>query len=189
MRSVWWIPLFAAALGGCGNHHIGAGGAVPNLGTLTVYRIQSGGVSVISPGTQAGFSITATAGSGGSSYRMVWTGDASVSRSYHEFWGSVYTPGRFLELTPGCAASSPCPLESDDFVSGIAATTGGERIDFDTFTTSGIDGFDFVVDTEPAIFDLFIDGAQYPDLVFFPATDSGGAVSSVGVFPFGLTTQ
>jgi hypothetical protein len=46
-----------------------------------------------------------------------------------------------------------------------------------------------VVDAEPVYFDLFIDGQRFPQLVFFPATDRGGQISSVDGFPFGLTTQ
>src|SRR5947207_2029667 len=50
-------------------------------------------------------------------------------------------------------------------------------------------GFDFIVDTEPVVFDLYIDGLQYVDRVYFPATDRGGQVSSTAAFPFGLVTN
>jgi hypothetical protein len=151
-----------------------------------IYRIQTGAGTIISPGQQAGYGITANVGG---SYRLVWTGDAQSSGAYREFRGAVSTPGGFLQVTPGCAQGS-CQLEADDVVANpVAIRGGGQAISFDAFTTVGIDGFDFVVDTEPVYFDLFIDGQRYPNLIFFPSRDLGGELANVRGFPFGLTTQ
>ncbi|HEX2572689.1 MAG TPA: hypothetical protein VH877_24280 [Polyangia bacterium] len=160
------------------------GGPVPPSGTA-IYRIQPGAGTVVQPGVQPGYGITANFGG---SYRLVWTGDSSTSGTYREFWGSVWTPGTFSSVTRGCF-QSVCTLEQGDYVSNPIAVAGGQRIDFDAYGFSELDGFDFVVSAEPVYFDLFIDGVRYPNLVFFPATDNGGQVSNVGTIPFGLTTQ
>ncbi len=195
-----FVTLFAVALSGGGciivnntptDHHTGAGGTIPDVGTLTVYRIKSGESAVIQPGTQAGYAITATApGNGTAVYRLVWTGDAGTSNTYREFWGSVWAPngGHFSGLAPGCTDNS-CPLESDDFVSGYRTdASGADRIDFDTFATTGIDGFDVTTNVEPIVFDLYIDGGHYPSLVNFFSTDNN-QLASTATIPFGLTTN
>lgn len=160
------------------------GGAVPPQ-TTVVYGIQPGASTVVQPGVQAGYGITANVGG---SYRLVWTGDISTSGTYREFWGSVWTRGSFSNLVRGCNGSV-CPLEQGDLVSNPVAVAGGQRIDFDSFSSDNLDGFDFVVSAEPVYFDLYIDGVRYPNLVFFPASALGGQIANVGVIPFGLTTQ
>jgi hypothetical protein len=152
----------------------------PPSNQITVYRISPGAaISGVVPGTDLGYFITASAGG---SYRLNWTGDSSKNN----FYGSVWTSGHFRSMNPGCGGA--CPLEGDDWVSANYAVTGGERIDFDTYASTGIDGFDFVVDTEPAIFDTYISGIQYQDRMFFVSGDTG-QLSHTTTFPFGLTTQ
>ena len=95
----------------CAPGHLGgAGGDVP-VGA-TVYHIDPGASVIVTPGTQAGFAVTANVGG---SFRLVWTGDAAASGDYHEFWGSVYSSGGFSNVVPGCANGS-CSLEAGDFV-------------------------------------------------------------------------
>jgi hypothetical protein len=149
-----------------------------------VYLVDPGASVIVDPGVQAGYGITANVGS---SFRLIWVGDGGSSGSYRQFYGSVWTTGRILSSTPGCAQSA-CPLESadGDYVSPPYQVQGGQRIDFDSFAFNSIDGFDFVVDTEPAYFDLYIDGQRYPNLVFFT---SGGQQAITGALPFGLRTQ
>jgi hypothetical protein len=186
MRLAHLAPLLAslALAAGCGGGHHVVGGGVP--APLVTYHIEVAQSTIIAPGQQRGYGIAANTGG---SYRMVWTGDAGATGLSSEFWGSVYTPGHFdpVHFYPGCRDNS-CALESDDYISGINQVDGGERIDFDTFASTGTDGFDFVVDLEPVIFDLVIDGAQRPELVFFPVDASGTIQSGVSGFPFGLTT-
>lgn len=184
MRTANWMILGALAigLGGCGDPFYQTGGPVPT--TAPVSRIEPGAGTVVQPGVAAGYGITA---SPGGSYRIVWTGDAAASASYREFTGSIYTTGHFSTVTPGCA-NNACALESGDSVSLPVLTSGGMRIDFDTTATTGIDGLDFVVDTEPVFFNLYIDGAPYPELVMF--TDgSTHQNASAPSMPFGLTTN
>jgi hypothetical protein len=154
---------------------------LPSSAGASTFVIDPGVDIVVQPGTQAGYGITANVGG---SYRLIWTGDRGVSGTYREFTGTVWTGGTFDSITPGCADNA-CPLESDDFVSAVTPVSGGAVITFDTFTTTGLDGFDFTTTTEPVFFDLLIDGARYSTLVFFP---SGGQGSSPDAVPFGLTT-
>jgi hypothetical protein len=202
MRNPTWLGtvLLAGALAGCGNtnntnnstsYHGSptpwAGGGQPPAAT-TLYGILPGASTIVSPGTQAGYGISAN---DGASYRLVWTGDAATTNALHEFWGSIWTAGHFTSTTPGCAGGI-CALESGDYVgSPVADGSGGQRVDFDTFAADGLDGLDFVVDNEPVYFDFYIDGMHYPDYVFFPAKDTQppGQISSVAVIPFALTTQ
>src|SRR5262245_30422229 len=167
-----------------GCHQNGAGTPMPNPNTVTVYRIQPGASSQVMPGATAGYAITANFGG---SYRIVWTGDAGVSGTYHEFYGTVWTPGTFSNLVPGCNGSS-CPLENDDYLSQITPVQGGQAINWDAFATTGIDGFDFVASAEPVMFDFFIDGQHYTNLVYFFNTDTQ-QITTTGTFPFGLTTN
>src|SRR4030095_8116426 len=140
--------------------------------------------SQVMPGTTAGYAITANFGG---AYRIVWTGDAGVSGTFNEFWGTVWTPGNFSNVVPGCNGGS-CPLENDDYLSQITPVTGGQAINWDAFATTGLDGFDFVVDAEPVIFDFFIDGQRKTGMVYFFSTDNN-QISTVGTFPFGFTTN
>ena len=64
--------------------------------------------------------------------------------------------------------------------------TGGTRIDFDCFTSDGLDGFDFVASQEPVYFDVLVDGTRRPDLVFFTHSGQG---ASAATDPFGLSGQ
>lgn len=182
--SVVLAAVLAVGAAACGDSHPYVGGVIPPSSTVT-YRIVPGAGTIIQPGTQAGYGIAANLGG---SYRLVWTGDTATSGEYRNFYGSVWTPGTFSNIVAGCNGAA-CPLEGDDVLGNVIQVTNGNRIDFDASTANGIDGFDFVVSLEPVFFDLRIDGRRYPDLVFFPATDNGGAISTVAQIPFGLTSN
>jgi hypothetical protein len=178
-----FVLAFALALTGCTeNHHGGFGGAVP--AGASVVKIQTGAGVTIQPGVQAGYGITA---SQGTSFRIVWTGDAGASGTYREFWGSVWTNGTFDSVTPGCAGNF-CALEADDYVSPVIQVSNGQRIDWDTFATTGLDGFDFTATAEPIYFDMVIDGVSYPELTIF-VDGTTGQLASAPTLPFGLITQ
>jgi hypothetical protein len=165
------------------DHHDGAGGSLP--ASATMYKIQSGGSSTLNVGTQVGYAITATStiGGPGATYQVVWTGDAAASGTYHEFWGTIWSTGKLSSL-------NGVTLEADDFLSPIRTdSSGAARVDWDTFASDGIDGFTVVTDTEPVIFDFYIEGLHYPNYVFFPDGSNGGTVSSVSAFPFGMNTH
>lgn len=155
---------------------------LPDTSSAPLYSIDAGAGIVVAVGTQSGYGITANVGA---SYRVVWTGDGAATGMYHEFWGSMWTAGTFSNFVPGCAQNF-CALESGDSVSQPYQVVGGSRIDFDTFASDGLDGFDVVASVEPVYFDLYIDGQHYPNLVFFT---SGGAQGSPTALPFGLQVQ
>jgi hypothetical protein len=178
----------------CAGGVCGAGGVcttgtpsgLPSSAGADTYNIDVGGSVVITPGTQAGYAVLANVGG---SFRLVWTGDGATTGSFSNFTGTVWTTAVIDSVSPGCSDGS-CALESGDVVSTPTAVTGGYRVDFDTVTSTGIDGFDFTVTAEsaaqPVYSDLLIDGQRYPSLVFF---SSNGAAATAGTDPFGLTTH
>ena len=161
------------------------GGPVPAVSANLVYGIWEGAaIPGVMLGQTPGYFITANSGG---SFRIVWTGDVANSGGVRHFTGSVWTQGTFTSQTPGCANNS-CALEPDDAVSSIHNTQGGQRVDFDTIATDGLDGFDFSVDTVPALFNLYIDGQARPDLVYFASSATHQIANSAGM-PFGLVSQ
>ena len=189
MRARILLALAAVALGvGCVVVHDEPGGTPPGgtpPGNPPLYRIAVGASTIVYPGTQAGYGLTA---GDGSAFRVVWTGDAQTSGTYREFTGSITTSGHFTAFTPGC--NGDCPLEANDVINAPAPDgTGGELITFDTIATVGLDGLDFAVSEEPVYFSLSIDGAQLPSLVFFPDATANAAIASVTSIPFGLVTR
>ena len=160
---------------------------LPSSAGAETYHVDPGASLLVSPGTQAGYGITAAVGGG--SFRLVWTGEAATTGFYSNFTGTVWTTATFDSVTPGCAGQA-CSIESGDFISGATAVSGGQRIDFDAVTTTGLDGFDFTVTADsastPVYFDLYVDGVRQPQAVFFA---SGGATATAATDPFGLTSQ
>lgn len=180
MRSL--IFTAALVLSGCTvvEHHTYVGGGVPT-GAPTSRILDGAGINVVL-GQMAGYFIT---GNTGGSFRIVWTGDGP--RTYREFFGSAWTSGSFDSLHPGCTDGS-CPLSSGDFISGAIPVAGGQRIDWDTFASTTINGFDFTATQDPVYFDLFVDGVHDTSLVVF--TDaSTGQLATAPSLPFGLTTR
>jgi hypothetical protein len=98
----------------------------------------------------------------------------------------VWTTGTFTSVAPGCD-NQTCPIEGGDYVSAIHAVAGGQRIDWDTFASTGWDGFSFTTDTEPVYLDVFVDGARRPDLVSFPGSPEGKP-QSPPASPFAVTS-
>ena len=189
MRTLNLLAFVALISGGCvvvhdnGGGGGGAGGGGGG-GPLT-YRILPGASTIVSPGSQEGYGITASAGG---NYRLVWTGDVAISGAWSHFTGTVYTPGSFTFFDPGCGGI--CPDEPNDtFYAPAPVAGGGEQVVFDTYATDGLDGFDFTITLEPVEFDLSVDGIPRPEAVFFPATDAGGQISSPATMPFDLTTN
>jgi hypothetical protein len=175
---------FALIASACSVHVSDDAGSPPPVVTssgMPIYQIATGASVTMQPGNETGFGITA---GGGGNWRLVWTGDSAVSGYARELTGSISTAGRFTDLAPGCADGS-CPLERNDTVGGVESTASGETVRFDAFATTGLDGVDFSVDSEPVTFDLFVDGVHQPQLVLFP---TGRGDSSVASVPFSLQT-
>lgn len=172
------------ALAACAISHDGGAGKEPIPSSSTTYTASNLATGVTA-GSQAGYGIRTL---GGNTFRVLWTGDGNTGGGYHEFWGTMWTTGTFSNQVLGCT-NDACPLESDDFVSAPYATTGGQRIDWDTFASDGLDGFEVTTDTVPVYFDVYIDGVHYPNLVFYPDATQAGAISSPAAIPFGITTK
>lgn len=188
MRTLTSLTLAALFAGGCvvvhdnppPPHQQPPPTTPPPATTIPTYGIDPGASTIVLPGQQAGYGITANVGG---SYRVVWTGDTPTA--YTNFTGYIYTPGHFTVVNPGCGGQ--CPIEANDYIyAPVAVQGGGEEIDFDTVATDGLDGLDFGTDAEPVTLDLLIDGVRYPQLVFFT---SGGVTSAPSTIPFALTTQ
>jgi len=180
------IATSALSAAGCGRRSLFSGGGLVDTASTPIYDVQPGaGIDQVLLGHDAGYFITANTGG---SFRIVWTGDVNSTAMYRHFYGSVWTPGNFTSVTIGCTGNF-CPLEADSYVSTVHGVPGGNRVDWDTFATNGLSGFDFVVDAVPAYFDFFIDGGRHPELVLFPATANHGAASSVDQVPFGLNPR
>ena len=194
MRTSISLPVLATVLSACSsavtdvNHHDGAGTAIPPKSTTT-YAVAIGKTTGAVGGQQTGYSLMALASK---QYRLKWTGDANTATGapFREFYGSVWTTGKFTALFPGCQ-NNACPLEpgEGDFVSGVKTIGGGEEIDWDTIASGGFDGFDFTTDTEPSYADMFVDGQHLQRVVFFASADNGGAITSPAALPFGFTSK
>lgn len=148
-----------------------------------VFALEIGGITPVQPGQLAGYGITIpTRGT----YRFVWTGSGDrTSPGYKKFTGSLTTSGQFLRVVPGCAADA-CALEPGDVVSKSKVAGGGERIDWDTSTLDGLDGFDveITMDAEPLHVDPQVEGMRKPSMVFFRAWTT----TSPSAIPFGVTS-
>ncbi len=165
----------------CVNHPLGADAPFPP-GNTTSYQITPDVAVSVAAGVQAGYGITTATGD---AFQLYWTGYGQSVGMFQEFWGSIYTPGAFSNVSTGCSGSPGCPIEADDFVSQPYAVAGGERIDFDTFAIDEVDGIGFTVNVEPVFFDLYIDGQHRPMEVFFQSTATG-QIANVAVIPFAL---
>lgn len=178
------LSLVALVVVACGGPRDGAGPeSIP--ASSTTYSVQSNVATGVVAGQQAGYGIRTL---GGNTFRIIWTGDANVGGGYHEFWGTMWTTGTFSNQVPGCT-NNFCALESGDYVSAPYATAGGQRIDWDTFASDGLDGFEVTTSTTPVYFDMYIDGTRYPNLVFYPDATQMGAISSPAAIPFGIKTN
>jgi len=195
MRTALWAAAWAiVATAACGSSdsHPGvlgssegtdSGTTAPPLPTnATIYTLDVGHPVPVAPGTKSGYALTAPQPM---SYQFRWTGDDKVAGDgFKDFAGSIWTTGHFTSLTPGCL-NNACPLETGDYVSPIIDLGNAQRIDWNTIASDGWDGFSFTTDTEPVLFEVWVDGAQRPDLFLFPEAP-GGQPSSPAANPFGI---
>jgi len=109
-------------------------------------------------GVDAGYYLSYEAGG---AWHLEWTCDTKLSALGCEFSGTINVTGT---TTPTCFQCEP-----EDIVT-TSRTTGGTQIQFDTGTTTGIDGIDFTATPGSAVeFDLLINGIYQPDLVYIPS--------------------
>jgi hypothetical protein len=156
------------------------------LPAISVYRISSDPAqSLIAPGLQAGFGISAL---GDGAFRIVWTGDGVVSGQFHQFDGSLFTDGS-ISATAGCSDQS-CRFDATNYLSLSYDVSSGARVDFSASGSDDLEGFEVAVsggasNGQTVYLELYIDGQPIPGVVFF--VSPGGQWSSPLTIPFGLT--
>lgn len=104
-------------------------------------------------GVDAGYYISYL---GAGQWHIDWTCDTKLSALGCEFSGTIDAPG--------VTAATCYQCESNDVVNVV-----GSQIQFDTQTSTGLDGIDFTTPAgESVVFDLYINQIYQPDLVFLP---------------------
>ncbi len=130
----------------------------PSCPLDTSYEVDTGATIDHVAGIDAGYYIT-YAGAG--HWHIEWTCDTKLSATGCNFTGAITT------TAPATATCFQCEAEDRMTVTpGVGSTT----VEFDTITTSGIDGVDITTTPGSAIhIDLLIDGLYQNDLVFVPS--------------------
>ncbi|HET9624877.1 MAG TPA: hypothetical protein VFP84_26095 [Kofleriaceae bacterium] len=139
---------------------------------------------VVDTGASVSYAVGVDAGyyafyTGNGHWHIEWTCDTKLSALGCNFTGSITYDTATSGAKPTCFN-----CEADDIVD--TSTQGAQtRIDFDTLTSTGIDGLDFEsVPGHPVQLDLEIDGFVQNDLVFVP---SQGRTRSPVCMPLELT--
>jgi hypothetical protein len=148
-----------------------------------VYAVDTGAQLAFTEGVDAGYYITYL---GGGEWHLEWTCDTRVSQYGCNFTGTI------IADEPSEGPNAVCvDCESNDIMTvseDSARGPAGEKqmiIDFDTITSTAVDGVDFfAVPGTTVSFDMDVDGIYHPELVFL---SSAGALSSPGCVPFALT--
>lgn len=166
--------LLAAALGGC---VLDTGRSAPVCATATAMPIDTGASIDHAAGIDAGYYARYTAGG---HWHVEWTCDTKLSATGCNFTGTVFAD------TPAAGAAAPtCTQCEPDDILTTSQQGGTTRIDFDTITSSGIDGVDFdAIPGHTVELNLLIDGLYQNDLVFVP---SAGRTAIPRCMPLDLT--
>jgi hypothetical protein len=170
------LPVTACVI----DHHNDGGGFGDGGGdvcaTADSLVVDTGADVTHETGVDAGYYATYT---GNGHWHIEWTCDTALSGDGCNFTGSVT-----YDTATGGAAPSCFQCESDDIMN-VSAQGSATRIDFDTITSTGIDGLDFdSIPGHSVTVDLEIDGLIQNDLVFVP---SRGATQSPVCMPLVLT--
>jgi hypothetical protein len=139
------------------------------------YEIDTGASITYEVGVDAGYYAEYE---GAGAWHFEWTCDTDVSAEGCTFSGSIIAP------TPasGSVDATCYECEADDQLSTQpASTTGDTEIDFNTDTSTGIDGVDFTTNAGASIeINFQINDLYQNDLVFLP---SGGQTSNPSCMP------
>jgi hypothetical protein len=166
----------AAALTGCWTDAGPTGGPPPDLcADVPAYEIDTGASLSFTPGVDAGYYLSYP---GSGAWHFEWTCDTKLSAQGCNFTGSILVPT--LTAGPSCYM-----CEADDMVVSQPAPDGQTEVDFNTITSTGIDGVEFSTDPGVSIhIDLQVNGLYQNDLIFLP---SGGAGLTAVCNPVDLT--
>jgi hypothetical protein len=178
MSPLRWLPLASLLASAC-LLDTGGGGdpSIPACAAPTSAEIDNGASLTYAVGVDAGYYLSYL---GGGHWHVEWTCDTRVSAYGCNFTGTITAPA------PAQGPNATCvQCESNDILNVGADGATGMKIDFDTITTTGLDGVDFYSTPGAAVtFDLLVDGSERPDLVFVP---SGGRSVSPTCAPLILT--
>jgi len=143
---------------------------------VSSYEIDTGASLSYTPGVDAGYYL---AYDGGGAWHFEWTCDTKLSADGCNFTGTITAPTPTGGLNASCFQCEP---EDELSVTPQGAQT---EIDFNTITSTGIDGVDFTTTAGSSVHvDLQIDGLYQNDLVFIP---SGGTAANALCNPVDLT--
>ena len=162
------LALLALALPACIIENGGSHDAV-TCGTHESIAVDTGATITHTAGIDAGYYLS-YGGSG--AWHIDWTCDTKLSALGCEFSGTISVTG---------ASTATCfQCETNDAFS-TSRTSTGTAIDFDTITTTGLDGIDFTAAPGAAVgFDLLVNGIYQPDLVYVPSL---GATATPSCLP------
>jgi hypothetical protein len=150
--------LLAGSSSGC---FIDGGHGAPLCTTATTMPIDTGASITHAAGLDAGYYTQYTAGG---HWHVEWTCDTKLSAAGCNFTGTITVD------TPAAGAAPSCfQCESEDQLN-VTAVGDQTRLDFDTITSSGIDGVDVDgVPGHPLQLNLQINDLDQNDLVFVPS--------------------
>ncbi|HTR51568.1 MAG TPA: hypothetical protein VMJ10_12720 [Kofleriaceae bacterium] len=170
------IAILIVAATGCWFQPNDSGGPPPaECSGVTSYEIDTGASLSYTPGVDAGYYL---AYNGGGAWHFEWTCDTKLSAEGCNFTGAITAPTPTGGLNATCFQ---CEAEDELTVTPNGPTT---EIDFNTITSTGIDGVDFATTAGSSVhIDLQIDGLYQNDLVFIP---SGGAAANALCNPVDL---
>ncbi|HUJ63140.1 MAG TPA: hypothetical protein VLX92_31800 [Kofleriaceae bacterium] len=136
-------------------------------GSDTSYDIDTGASITHAAGVDAGYYVSYAAGG---AWHIEWTCDTKLSAEGCNFTGEIV-----FDTQPGAPAPT-CYLCEDDDIFSSHASGSQTVVDFNTITSTGIDGVDFTSTPGDIIsVDLQINSLYQNDLVFLPS--DGNTVS------------
>lgn len=143
--------------------------------TATTTQIDTGASIDHAAGLDAGYYASYT---GGGHWHLEWTCDTKLSAAGCNFTGMI-----LVDTPPASAAVKCAQCESNDILT-VTPDGGQTRIDFDTITSTGIDGVDFDgIPGHDIQVNLQINGLYQNDLVFVP---SNGRTAVPACMPLAL---
>jgi hypothetical protein len=170
------LALAVIVLSGCWLNEPTGGSPPYACPAGTSYVVDTDASLSYAPGVDAGYYISYARGG---HWHLEWTCDTKLSAYGCNFTGTVTAP-----TPPGGAGATCFDCEpAQDFLT-VTEASGATTMQFDTITTSGIDGLDFATTAGSAIHvDLMVDGAYQNDLVLLP---SGGRTATPSCMPTDL---
>jgi hypothetical protein len=169
------LAAVASTQAGCWTDTTSGGPPPDQCANVTSYEIDTGASLSYTVGVDAGYYLSYP---GSGAWHFEWTCDTKLSAEGCNFTGSI--------LVPTLTAGPTCYMcEANDQVSSQAGADGQTEIDFNTETSTGIDGVDFSTTPGASVYiNLQINGLYQNDLIFLP---SAGMAATADCNPVDLT--